>query len=117
MKIIVAGGRDAEPALYLVDKAIEESGMKKDMTQLVHGAARGIDSAAGEWAKINNIPVHVFPADWSKYGKSAGPIRNKQMAEYADALIAIWDGISRGTKHMIETAESMNLKIYIYDYS
>lgn len=49
-----------------------------------------------------DIPVKRFPADWDRHGRAAGPIRNCQMAQYADALIAIWDGKSRGTKNMID---------------
>jgi hypothetical protein len=51
-----------------------------------------------------------------KYGKSAGPIRNRAMAEYAGALIAIWDGSSRGTLNMIETAKKLELKVFIYNF-
>ena len=114
MRVIVAGGRDAQPAYELVVSAIAESGI--EITELVHGAARGIDSAAGEWAERNKIPIKVFPADWSQHGRAAGPIRNRQMAEYADALIAVWDGNSRGTKNMIETAQTLELQVFVYKY-
>ena len=115
MRVIVAGGRDAQPAYELVVSAIAESGIQ--ITELVHGAARGIDSAAGEWAERNNMPVKVFPADWGQHGRAAGPIRNRQMAEYADALIAVWDGNSRGTKNMIETAERLGLRVHVHRYA
>jgi hypothetical protein len=55
-----------------------------------------------------------FPADWDRFGRSAGPKRNKQMAEYGDALIAVWDGESRGTKTMIEFARERGLQVYIH---
>lgn len=57
-----------------------------------------------------------FPADWGKYGKSAGVLRNKQMAEYADGLIAFWDGKSRGTANMIETAKGLGLRVRVARY-
>lgn len=58
--------------------------------------------------------MKVFPADWNKYGKKAGPIRNKKMANYAEALLAIWDGKSCGTKNMIQQAKENNLRIYVH---
>lgn len=57
-----------------------------------------------------------MPADWDLYGKSAGFKRNVQMAEYADALVAFWDGASSGTKHMIETAQKMGLDVRVKKY-
>lgn len=102
MKVIIAGSRtyQANKARQYVLDAINDSGWAGDITEIVHGGARGIDAAAhdvceGQW------PVKVFPADWMKHGKAAGPIRNREMADYADALIAVWDGKSRGTASMI----------------
>ena len=60
--------------------------------------------------------MRVFPADWDKYGKRAGYLRNVQMAEYADALLAFWDGESRGTKNMIDEALSRGLKVGVKRY-
>ena len=69
------------------------------------------------YAKENNIPIKFFPALWDQYGKSAGMIRNKQMAEYGDFLLAFWDGKSHGTKNMIKTMKEMNKhgKVVIYE--
>ena len=58
-----------------------------------------------------------MPAKWDKHGNSAGMIRNSQMADYADGLIALWDGESRGTKNMIETASKNGLCIFMYNKS
>ena len=69
-----------------------------------------------ENAKDNNISLMCFPADWNKYGKRAGYIRNEQMAKEADALIAFWDGKSKGTKHMIDIARSKGLLIRVIRY-
>ena len=68
-----------------------------------------------EWARYNNLRVQRFPADWGTYGISAGPRRNASMAEYADALIAVWDGVSRGTRNMIQEARKRGLKVYIHN--
>jgi predicted Rossmann fold nucleotide-binding protein DprA/Smf involved in DNA uptake len=117
MKVIIAGGRDVlgSAADDLVREAISKSGWTNQITNIIHGAAPGIDSAAhrvceGLW------PVKPVPANWRDHGRSAGPIRNRTMAAMADALIAVWDGKSRGTKNMIETAENMGLKVYVHRY-
>lgn len=73
----------------MVAKALDKSSYRDQIKELVSGHCRGIDLVAERWARGNNIPIKVFPADWNQYGKSAGPIRNQQMVDYADALIAI----------------------------
>jgi hypothetical protein len=111
MKVIVAGGRDFTN-YALVEEAIKISGF--EISQIVSGKAKGIDTLGEVWALANNVPVEAFPADWSQHGRAAGPIRNKQMAEYADALIAIWDGESKGTANMIQQARNKKLNVFIY---
>ena len=69
-----------------------------------------------KYAMERNLHVAYFPAKWDKYGKSAGYRRNTEMADYADALIAFWDGKSRGTAHMIKIAKERNLKIRLISY-
>jgi hypothetical protein len=102
MRTIIAGSRDIDDK-KLLESAIAES--KFNITIVVCGEARGIDWLGKEWAINHDIPVHSFPANWSLHGKSAGFIRNTEMAENADALIAVWDGESRGTKMMIDHCE------------
>ena len=109
MKTIIAGSRNLTPN---ISKIIQESGF--DITEVVCGMARGVDMAGYLWAKQNKIPIQEYPADWLTYGKSAGFLRNKAMADYADALIAIWDGYSKGTKHMIDLATGKKLKVFVY---
>ncbi len=111
MKVIVAGGRDFTN-YALVEEAIKISGF--EISQIVSGKAKGVDTLGEVWALANNVPVEAFPADWSQHGRAAGPIRNKQMADYADALIAIWDGESKGTANMIQQARSKKLNVFIY---
>lgn len=87
------------------------------MTAIISGGARGVDSL-GEWyGQCFGIPVYVMPAEWDKYGKAAGPIRNEQMAKEADALIAVWDGKSQGTRHMIRCAKEEGLEVFVWDLS
>lgn len=88
-----------------------------NFTELIHGGARGADTLAMLWAEKNEIPVRCFPADWDKYGKKAGYIRNKQMAEYGEILIAFWDGQSKGTRMMIELAKEHNVNVIIVKYA
>jgi hypothetical protein len=113
MKVIIAGSRTITNP-YVVGSAVAASGF--EITEVVSGGARGIDWLGELWAKLSAKPCTVFPADWETHGKRAGVIRNKQMADYADALIAIWDGKSPGTKNMIEEAKKLGLKVYIYIY-
>ena len=93
-------------------QAIKES--KFEITSVISGMARGVDSLAVDYAKETNLPLVKMPAFWDLYGRSAGYKRNEQMAEVADALIALWDGSSRGTKHMIDIAKKKGLKVFIY---
>jgi hypothetical protein len=111
MKVIIAGPRYVTD-LEIVKNAIDASGFI--ITQVVSGGARGVDTLGEIWAQASGIKFVRFPADWERYGKSAGPIRNKQMAEYSSALIAIYDGKSRGTGDMIKRATKMNLKKFIW---
>ena len=118
MRTIIAGSRNVSHAvgMGLVREAISASGWSGEISEVIHGAARGIDSAAGE-ALAGVWPITSVPAEWGIYGNSAGPIRNRKMAGMADALIAIWDGKSRGTKNMIDVAKSSGLKVFVFRIS
>ncbi len=99
MKVIIAGSRNIDD-YSLVVRTIKNSGY--DITEVVSGTAVGPDRLGEQWARANNIPIKEMPADWMRHGNSAGPQRNRAMAEYADAAIIIWDGQSKGTRNMIE---------------
>ena len=111
MKVIVAGSREGFVARNVFE-AIEES--KFPITEIVSGTARGVDRDGEYYARCNKLALKQFPANWNLYGKAAGYIRNKEMALYADALVAVWDGKSLGTKNMIETMKSLNKPVYVY---
>lgn len=111
MKVIIAGGREITD-YNSVKIAYEKSGFQA--TEIVSGAARGVDYLGELLAKNLNIAVKRFPADWNTHGKRAGPIRNAEMANYADALIAVWDGQSKGTANMITQARQKGLDVFIY---
>lgn len=111
MKTIIAGLRDCydyRALLTLVGRA------DFPITEVVSGRANGVDKIGEKWARENSVPVKEFPADWAMFGKLAGPIRNRQMADYAEALLAIWDGKSKGTGNMIQEAQKRRLKVLIY---
>lgn len=115
MKVIIAGGRDY--GNYSNMKTMLDFFLRnKTTTEIVSGGASGADKLGECYAAEKGIPVKRFPAEWDKFKKSAGYIRNEQMALYADALIAFWDGKSKGTKHMIDLATKHGLKVRVVNY-
>ena len=116
-KVIIAGGRDFSDYDMLcryADACLRNKAV--DGIEVVCGKARGADSLGEQYAKDRRYAIRYFPADWEHLGKSAGFIRNDQMAAYADALIAFWDGASHGTKHMIDTATKRKLAVRVKYY-
>lgn len=111
MKVLICGSRNiTDPAL--VSQAVSQSGITP--THIISGGARGVDRLAGEYAVSQGIGFTEYPADWDKYGKRAGFIRNYAMVGAADAVIAVWDGTSPGTKHSIEFARSCGKRVFVY---
>ena len=112
MKTIIAGSRSIIEFKHVFN-AVKKSGF--NITEIVSGTAKGVDRLGELYGKNFKIPVKQFPADWNQYGKRAGMIRNQQMSDYADALIAIYDGVSSGTKNMIEIAKKDELEVFVYE--
>lgn len=117
LKIIIAGGRDfndyellTKVVNYMLSKQLPKN------IEIVSGGAKGADYLGERYAKDNNYKLTIFPADWNKHGKQAGFIRNEEMANYSDCLIAFWDNESKGTKHMINLAIEKKLKLKIVKY-
>lgn len=108
MSVIICGGRDYQ---------ITEEGYAfldwqhrfYQFEEVVSGGASGADKCGEEWARRNGVPVRRFNADWEKYGKKAGPMRNKQMAKYADMCIAFPGGA--GTESMKRLARGYGLVV------
>ena len=115
IKVIVAGGRDFEDYELLSQKC-NDLLINQPNVEIVSGVAKGADTLGAKWAKENHHDLKEFPAQWNKYGKSAGYRRNYEMSQYADALIAFWDGTSRGTSHMIQSMRAKGLKVRIVRY-
>lgn len=128
-RVIIAGGRDfgkerRTHCKWRIANAMEQlftscgDGEAPDWRGFVvlSGMADGADRLGHEWAAEKGITVEEYPADWTRFGKRAGFLRNMQMAEQADALVAFWDGESKGTRHMIETALKYGLEVHVYRY-
>ena len=107
MKVAVIGSRG------LVVKNLE-SYLPKDTTEIVSGGARGIDTCAENYAKSNGIPIKIFLPQYDKYGRSAPLKRNIQIINYADTVLAFWDGTSRGTKFVIEKCREKGKTVMVY---
>ena len=105
MKTIIAGGRDYELSPEDCARLAE-----LEISEVVCGCARGADTGGRNWAEALGIPVKLFPADWPRLGSAAGPIRNQQMADYADALVAFPGG--RGTADMVRRAKAEGLVVH-----
>lgn len=133
MRIIIAGGREfndielLERSCHdifrtLADEGLLTNDIRVDIPnmEIVCGKARGADTLGEDFGKRYGIKIKYFPANWDAYGKSAGYIRNKEMAKYAKeddgVLIAFWDKKSKGTKHMIDLANNENLRVFVINY-
>jgi hypothetical protein len=119
MKVIIAGSRHMPFESYpLIGRAVArfEQFTGRKITEVVCGEAKGADTLGKKWAFCENtprIPVKSFPADWDTYGKGAGPIRNREMAEYAEGLIVfIWDS-SRGSANMLQQMQDLDKPCYV----
>lgn len=117
MRTIIAGGRDIvdfRPVLKAIRRAYDQKGIRVDT--LICGMAPGVDETGYWYAKMARIPILEFPVtreEWDRLGKKAGIMRNQRMADAADALIAVWDGVSHGTGNMIAEMEERGLPVYV----
>lgn len=114
-RVIIAGSRNFNNYEMLCEK-MKKVQEKISIKEVVCGGARGADSLGARWAKENNIPVKYFLPDWNSYGIIAGIIRNHQMGDYADYLVAFWDEKSRGTEDMINYMRTIGKhgEVFIY---
>lgn len=111
MRTIIAGSRSVTDPRVL-DRALRRCGWVP--TVVLSGCAPGADRLGELWANYNYVPIERYPADWnSPARRGAGHVRNVQMAEHAEALIALWDNKSPGTRHMIATAERLGLRLHV----
>jgi hypothetical protein len=117
-KLIVAGGRDFNDEMLLerVLIALADVDYADKGISIVSGMARGADALGYQFAKANNVKAYPFPAEWEKHGTRAGFVRNAAMGDFADGLLAFWDGKSRGTDHMIKYMQSLSKPVHIIRY-
>ena len=116
-KVIIAGCRDFNDYELLKEKCdyfLQDE--KKEDVVIFSGHASGADALGERYAQERGFLLETYPADWKAHGRAAGPIRNAKMASVAHALIAFWDGKSRGTKNMIDTATKRGLKVAVVRY-
>jgi len=111
--VIVAGSRSFNN-YQLVKETLDAR--KDSIEKIVSGCAKGADTLGETWAIKNEIPIKKFPAYWETYGAAAGYIRNHAMGDYADELIAFWDGISPGTKDMIDYMHSLGKPVEVIHF-
>lgn len=114
-RVAVAGCRHYEDyceAKEYIDFCISEI-RKKYTLIIVSGGCRGADSLGERYAAENGFETEIYPADWEKYGRAAGPKRNKKIAEISDYIICFWDGKSRGTKSLLSFAEKAGKPVKI----
>lgn len=117
MKLIIAGSRSIDNIKHLYNAILTlglEDYVRNEVTEIVSGGARGADYLGEVLANKLKIQLTTKPADWDKYGKSAGYRRNEEMSQYADACLVLYDGISKGSQHMIDLAKEANLKLWVY---
>jgi hypothetical protein len=118
-KLIIAGGRDFKDHDLLTNTLHRGliGPLKSYQVSVVSGEARGADRTGAICGDALGLHVHKFPADWGGLGKRAGFVRNQQMAEFADGLLAFWDGQSRGTADMIGRMRRLGKPVKIVMYS
>lgn len=115
MRVIVAGSRTFFN-YDMLKKYLDIINEKGYITEIVSGTAKGADSLGERWAEENNIPIKYFKPDWDRLGKRAGPLRNIDMADYADmAIVFMVKGGSKGSQHMYDTMKKMNKLAKIYE--
>jgi predicted Rossmann fold nucleotide-binding protein DprA/Smf involved in DNA uptake len=117
-KVIIAGSRGFSNYKLLREQCNKFLREKRKTSNIivVSGNARGADTLGEKYAQDEGFTLEIYPAQWKKFGKRAGYRRNEQMAEVADALIAFWDGSSKGTKHMIDIMNEKNLLVRVVEY-
>ena len=116
MKLIIAGGRDFDDYPLMKSKLDNILETVDEQIEIVSGTANGADKLGEQYAQEKGFPIKRFPADWDKYKKKAGYIRNKQMAEYATHCVCFWNGKSKGTAMMIDLAKELKLGLRVIKY-
>ena len=130
MRVIIAGSREFNDYVLLKEECLkifrqlksEGYNTDRSVVEIISGAARGADIIGEQFSNVYRLPLKRFKADWDCWGKSAGYRRNEQMALYAKedqeigVLIAFHNGVSKGTKHMIDLANKHGLRVFVVNF-
>lgn len=119
VRLVIFGSRNASKQnVYDAIKAFRQQypASQYEIIEEINGCAAGADSFGAYYAKMAGYPVKEFPAEWNKYGKSAGFRRNTEMAEYADIGLCVWNGSSHGSQHMMSEMKRLGKPYFLYTY-
>jgi hypothetical protein len=109
MKLAVIGSKEFHDFQLLASEIEKEN----NLTKIISGAAPGTDRLARRYAVQNNIPLLEFPPDFTKYGEQAKHVRDRQIVEHCDKVLAFWDGICEGTKYTMDHARQQNVPVRV----
>lgn len=115
-RIVIGGSRDYrdyDRFCALIDECLEKLNIK-DEIQILSGHCSGTDALAERYAAQRGFRLEIYPAQWERYGRAAGPKRNEQMVLQSSLVIAFWNGASKGTKHLLDCAARFCKPVYIF---
>lgn len=111
MKTIIAGTRTCHDPAALQAALLR---VPWPISHVISGHAPGVDTLGEAWAREAGLPLTIFPADWRRWGPRAGLVRNFEMLQHADALLALWGGGSPGTRHMIHITQAAGKPVVVH---
>lgn len=112
-RLIIAGSRTLHPEAAHISFALRQQGWAQ-IDEVVSGGAQGVDSAGEAWAHATGVPVKIFRPDWCAFGRAAGPMRNRHMAQYATHALVFWDGASPGTANLMAEMRQLDKPIAVH---
>lgn len=126
IRLIVAGSRgfgtdmmssnDFDVMTHCLDRLLKKAYTQQDQVIIVSGTARGADQLGERYARLRYLPIARYPANWDKHGRSAGYKRNLEMSITSTHLAAFWDGVSKGTSHMIDTMLDKRKPVRVFTF-